>query len=53
MINKEKMEDLLTSAASEYAYECDDRDFVCMVRVSCEDGWAKATVLEHKEGGEE
>lgn len=53
MINKEKMEELLTDAASEYAYECKDSNFVCMVRVSCEDGWAKATVVEHEEGGEE
>ena len=53
MVDKEKMEDFLTDAASDYAYECKDRDFVCLVRVSCEGGWAKATVLEHKEGGEE
>lgn len=52
MINKKKMEDLLTTAAAEYANECNDRDFVCIVRVSCEDGCAKATVLEHEEGGE-
>lgn len=53
MIDGGMMEDLLTNAASEYAYECDDRNFVCMVIVSCEDGWAKATVLEHEEGGGE
>ena len=52
MINKKELENALSVAASDYAYACNDRDFVCMVMVSCEDGWVKATVLEHEEGGE-
>lgn len=49
MTNKKKIEELLTDAASEYSYECNDRDFECIVRVNCEDGWAKAVVIEPEE----
>lgn len=52
MINKKKLEVLLSCAASDYSFEYKDRDFTCVVRVTCEDGWVKATVLENEEGGE-
>lgn len=53
MINEKELEAALSVAASDYAYACNDRDFECLVRVTCEDGWVKATVLKQEEGGEE
>lgn len=47
MKNSNKLEELLTNAASEYSYECEDKDFECIVKVTCEEGWAKATVIEN------
>lgn len=52
MIDRKKFEDIMTSAASEYSYEASDTDFECVVKVTCEDGWAKATLISQEEGGE-
>lgn len=53
MINTRELEHALTVAASEYACEWNDSDFECIVKVTCENGWAKATLISQEEGGEE
>lgn len=48
--NIDELLDALTTAAADYQYENDDRDFVVDVHIVVEDGWAKATLIE--KGGE-
>lgn len=46
MKNSEKFVEIFTNAAAEYSYEAEDADFECIVKVTSEGGWSKATIVE-------
>lgn len=50
---REEFEDAITAAAADYSYMTGDDNFECMVKVTCENGWVKATLISQEEGGEE
>lgn len=52
MKDRREFENAMTVAASDYSSEVGDANFVCIVKVICEDGWVKATLISQEEGGE-
>ena len=52
MKNREDFENAIAVAASDYSYATGDDNFECIVKVTCENGWADATLISQEEGGE-
>lgn len=46
LVNQEELENALTTAGSDYAYENDDKYWSVTVEINCDDGWVKAKVLK-------
>ena len=46
MIDNKDLESLLSDAAAEYSYRWGEKNFECTVKITCEQGWAKATIIE-------